>query len=66
MGILYEYVNKDEGTKKVTLDNDNENSFNKACNKPMSLSEMAAFISDSSICSTVISDMVKSKGYSED
>lgn len=66
MGILYEYAVKDEGTNRADADNDNDMCFNKDCNEPMSLSEIAVFISTSSIYSSVISDMVKSKGYCED
>lgn len=66
MGILYEYAIKDKGTEKETLDTDNNNCFKQDGNKPMSLSEMTAFISTSSIYSNVISDMVKSGFYYED
>lgn len=66
MVILYEYVNKDDGTDRVDNDTDNDDIFNQSWVKPMSLPEMAAFISTSSIYSSVIDNMIKSEWYYKD
>lgn len=65
MGILYEYVTKENDTEIKDLDNDEKSSYNPINYKPISKSEVLDFLGSKSIF-FVTQYIIKKYGYCKD